>query len=31
MTQIMYGSPVRSPFQKPWFAALEADLAVVVP
>jgi CubicO group peptidase (beta-lactamase class C family) len=27
MTQIMYGSPARSPFQKPWFAALEADLA----
>jgi CubicO group peptidase (beta-lactamase class C family) len=27
MTQIMYGSPARSPFQRPWFAALEADLA----
>jgi CubicO group peptidase (beta-lactamase class C family) len=26
MTQIMYGPPSRSPFQKPWFAALEADL-----
>lgn len=27
MTQTMYGSPARSPFQKPWFAALDADLA----
>lgn len=27
MTQIMYGAPARSPFQKPWFAALEQDLA----
>jgi chromosome segregation ATPase len=26
MTQIMYGPPSRSRFQKPWVAALEADL-----
>lgn len=31
MTQIMYGSPSRSPFQKPWFAALEADLTTAGP
>ncbi len=27
MTQVMYGSPARSPFQKPLFSAIEEDLA----
>jgi CubicO group peptidase (beta-lactamase class C family) len=26
MAQIMYGRPANSPFQRPWFAALESDL-----